>query len=69
MQGVTSITATILDANDKVPTFVVDSYSFSIPEESNLNTIIGTVSATDADIGANKKLSYAIVKGNKGEIQ
>ncbi|XP_063060289.1 protocadherin beta-15-like [Engraulis encrasicolus] len=48
----------VLDANDNLPVFSEAIYKASIPENSPLGTIVLTVSATDADEGANGEVSY-----------
>lgn len=55
---------TIDDENDNEPTFVGAPFKFSVIETANPSTTVGKVSANDADIGVNGKLSFAIVSGN-----
>ncbi len=48
------------DVNDTSPVFDQDSYNFSVIENSNITTIVGTVLAMDADGGANGFVTYCI---------
>ncbi|XP_028838471.1 protocadherin beta-16-like isoform X14 [Denticeps clupeoides] len=57
--GSTVIRVTVLDANDNLPVFTEPVYKVSLPENSPLNTVVVTVSATDADEGANGEATYA----------
>uniref|UniRef100_A0AAY4BDA8 Cadherin domain-containing protein n=1 Tax=Denticeps clupeoides TaxID=299321 RepID=A0AAY4BDA8_9TELE len=57
--GSTVIRVTVLDANDNLPVFTEPVYKVSLPENSPLNTVVVTVSATDADEGANGEVTYA----------
>ncbi|XP_066524893.1 protocadherin beta-15-like [Hoplias malabaricus] len=57
--GTVVIHVTVLDANDNAPVFSQSVYKVSLPENSPLNTVVLTVSATDADIGVNCEVIYA----------
>ncbi|XP_062443263.1 protocadherin Fat 2 [Rhea pennata] len=50
----------ILDRNDLKPLFSPPSYKVSIREDTPLKTVIGTLSATDADAGQNAEFYYAL---------
>ncbi|XP_042564303.1 protocadherin gamma-A11-like [Clupea harengus] len=56
--GTVVIHVTVLDANDNLPVFSQPVYKVSLPENSPLGTVVLTVSATDADEGANGEVSY-----------
>ncbi|KAI4896455.1 hypothetical protein NFI96_015229 [Prochilodus magdalenae] len=56
--GTVSIHVTVLDANDNAPVFSQSVYTASLPENSPLGTVVVTVSATDADEGANGEITY-----------
>ncbi|XP_029113264.1 protocadherin beta-15-like isoform X19 [Scleropages formosus] len=56
--GTVVIHVTVLDANDNIPVFSQSVYKVSLPENSPLGTVVVTVSATDADEGANGEVSY-----------
>ncbi|KGL79349.1 Protocadherin Fat 2, partial [Tinamus guttatus] len=49
----------ILDRNDLKPLFSPPSYKVSIREDTPMKTVIGTLSATDADAGQNAEFYYA----------
>jgi VCBS repeat-containing protein len=54
------ITINLIDLNENPP--VINPQTFSIPENSPVNTLVGTVVATDPDPG--QTVSFAIVGGN-----
>nr|XP_046262631.1 protocadherin beta-16-like [Scatophagus argus] len=56
--GTVVIEITVLDANDNVPVFSQAVYKASLPENSPLDTVVVTVSATDADEGLNGYVTY-----------
>ncbi|XP_041800658.1 protocadherin beta-15-like [Chelmon rostratus] len=56
--GTVVIHVTVLDANDNVPVFSQSAYKASLPENSPLDTLVITVSATDADDGLNSQITY-----------
>ena len=56
--GTTRIHVTVLDANDNLPVFSQPAYIVSLPENAPLDTVVVTVSATDADEGANGEVTY-----------
>uniref|UniRef100_H2LGW2 Cadherin domain-containing protein n=1 Tax=Oryzias latipes TaxID=8090 RepID=H2LGW2_ORYLA len=56
--GTVVIHITVLDANDNAPVFSQAVYEASLPENSPLETVVVTVSATDADEGVNGDVSY-----------
>ncbi|XP_051275370.1 protocadherin gamma-A11-like [Dicentrarchus labrax] len=56
--GTVVIHVTVLDANDNVPGFSQSVYKTSLPENSFLDTLVITVSATDADEGVNGEITY-----------
>ncbi|XP_059372311.1 protocadherin beta-15-like isoform X47 [Carassius carassius] len=57
--GTVAIHVTVLDANDNAPVFSKAVYKVSLPENSPLDTVVVTVSATDADEGQNGEVTYA----------
>ncbi|XP_036379487.1 protocadherin gamma-A1-like isoform X21 [Megalops cyprinoides] len=57
--GTVVIHVTVLDANDNIPVFSQAVYKVSVPENSPLGAVVVTVSATDADEGANGEVTYA----------
>ncbi|XP_055799099.1 protocadherin beta-16-like isoform X1 [Salvelinus fontinalis] len=56
--GTVVIHVTVLDSNDNIPVFSQDAYKVSLPENSPFDTVVATVSATDADEGHNGEVSY-----------
>ncbi|XP_045081338.1 protocadherin gamma-A11-like [Coregonus clupeaformis] len=56
--GTVVIHVTVLDANDNTPVFSQAVYKASLPENSPLDTVVVTVSATDADEGVNGEVTY-----------
>ncbi|XP_035985914.1 protocadherin beta-15-like isoform X2 [Fundulus heteroclitus] len=56
--GTVIIHVTVLDANDNAPVFSQAVYEASLPENSPLDTVVLTVSATDADEGVNGDVTY-----------
>ncbi|XP_045080336.1 protocadherin beta-16-like isoform X36 [Coregonus clupeaformis] len=57
--GTVVIHVTVLDANDNKPVFSQNVYKVSVPENSPIESIVVTVTATDADEGANGEVTYA----------
>ncbi|XP_069027765.1 protocadherin gamma-A11-like isoform X21 [Embiotoca jacksoni] len=58
--GTVVIHITVLDANDNVPVFSQSVYKASLAENSPLDTVVLSVSATDADEGVNGEVIYGI---------
>ncbi|XP_053284251.1 protocadherin gamma-A12 isoform X9 [Pleuronectes platessa] len=56
--GTVVIHVNVLDANDNAPVFSQALYKASLPENSPLDTVVVTVSATDADEGVNGDVTY-----------
>uniref|UniRef100_A0A671U7G1 Cadherin domain-containing protein n=1 Tax=Sparus aurata TaxID=8175 RepID=A0A671U7G1_SPAAU len=56
--GTVAIHVTVLDANDNVPVFSQTVYKASLPENSPLDTLVITVSASDADEGIYGEVTY-----------
>ncbi|XP_052313252.1 protocadherin beta-16-like isoform X27 [Oncorhynchus keta] len=56
--GTVVIQVRVLDANDNVPVFTQSIYKVSVPENAPLGTAVVTVSASDADEGANGQVTY-----------
>ncbi|XP_035016841.2 protocadherin gamma-A4 isoform X30 [Hippoglossus stenolepis] len=56
--GTVVIHVTVLDANDNLPVFSQAVYKASLPENSPADTLVITVTATDADEGVNGEVSY-----------
>ncbi|XP_078810296.1 protocadherin gamma-A12-like [Oryzias latipes] len=56
--GTVIIHVTVLDANDNAPVFSQNVYKTTLPENSPPETLVITVSATDADEGVNADVTY-----------
>ncbi|XP_055015030.1 LOW QUALITY PROTEIN: protocadherin Fat 3-like [Boleophthalmus pectinirostris] len=56
--GTVVIHVTVLDANDNAPVFSQTVYKASLPENSPPDTLVITVTATDADEGVNGEIIY-----------
>jgi cadherin EGF LAG seven-pass G-type receptor 1 len=60
-----SVVVRIADENDHYPQFSERSYSVNVPEDdSNGNTVIAHIRATDADKGNNAAIRFSIIGGN-----
>lgn len=60
----TSVLVTVLDDNDNDPRFERDFYGFELLENLPSGTLVGSVSASDPDLGKNSLLRYAVVQAN-----
>uniref|UniRef100_UPI003AAE42F4 protocadherin beta-16-like n=1 Tax=Centroberyx gerrardi TaxID=166262 RepID=UPI003AAE42F4 len=58
--GTVVIQVTVLDANDNAPVFSQAVYKARLPENSPIDTVVVTVSATDADEGVNGEVRYEL---------
>ncbi|KAM8764566.1 LOW QUALITY PROTEIN: uncharacterized protein V5649_020233 [Rhynchonycteris naso] len=56
-----NITVLISDVNDNAPSFTQTSYTLFIRENNSPALHIGSVSATDADAGANAQVTYSLL--------
>ncbi len=59
-QGFCNITVTVWDENDNDPRFTQSRYMASLPENTEPDTVVMTVQATDADRGNNAKITYSL---------
>ena len=57
------LTINVLDENDNTPIFVIFG-PFVVTEEQPSNTLVGVVTASDADSGMNAEISYSSTSGN-----
>uniref|UniRef100_G1N150 Cadherin domain-containing protein n=1 Tax=Meleagris gallopavo TaxID=9103 RepID=G1N150_MELGA len=64
LSGTTTVNITLTDVNDNPPRFPQSTIHLRIPESSPVGTAIGSVKATDADIGKNAEVEYRIVDGD-----
>ncbi|XP_046738187.1 protein dachsous [Diprion similis] len=63
-----SVLVTVLDDNDNEPRFKKESYSFELLENLPAGTLVGTVFATDPDLGKNALLRYSIIQPNSSFV-
>ncbi|XP_037833401.1 protocadherin gamma-A12 isoform X44 [Kryptolebias marmoratus] len=66
--GTVIIHISVLDANDNAPEFSQTVYKASLPENSPPETIVITVSATDADEGVNGDVTYDFGHVSEDEV-
>ncbi|KAK3101524.1 hypothetical protein FSP39_004214, partial [Pinctada imbricata] len=59
-----TLSITVDDANDAVPTFASNFYDLSVSEDLAPNSVIQTIIASDADTGTNAAVTYSITSGN-----
>ena len=59
------VTVTVIDINE-VPYFTNETFAFSINENVNPGTVIGTIIANDDDLQQNSQLTYSIGNATKG---
>lgn len=60
----THVIVNVLDANDNEPVFARPAYEFVVEENVRRNTVVGIVSASDADLGINAELKYNLIPDN-----
>ncbi|NWU89324.1 PCDGA protein, partial [Upupa epops] len=60
--GTTRIRVVVVDANDNAPVFNPSEYTVQVPEDMPVNSILVTVTATDADEGINGQVKYSFYK-------
>jgi len=54
------LTVTVTDVNDNAPVFGAGSYRFAVNEGLDIGTLVGVVSASDLDAGANGERVFAL---------
>ncbi|KAL0839199.1 hypothetical protein ABMA28_015971 [Loxostege sticticalis] len=60
-----SINITVSDSNDNAPIFSQDSYGARVREDAEIGARVLQVIADDADSGANGRVAYSIVRGDR----
>nr|CAD7592898.1 unnamed protein product [Timema genevievae] len=60
LSDTTDVEITVADVNDNAPVFKKLSYLSSIPEDALVGTSVLHISATDADMGLNGRIRYAL---------
>ncbi|XP_031427724.1 protocadherin gamma-C5-like isoform X13 [Clupea harengus] len=63
-----TIPVRILDVNDNAPTFSQSSYNVYMNENNIPGSIIYSVSASDADVGDNSKITYSVLESKVQDI-
>ena len=59
----TTVHIKLSDANNRSPQFDRRRYSVSVKESIEVDSVVGMVSATDADIGVNAVIEFSITEG------
>lgn len=67
LTATTSVVVYILDENDNGPIFNQSMYTFHVLENATKLHVVGSVTATDEDIGPNGMITYHISAGNSGD--
>ncbi|XP_068443478.1 protocadherin gamma-A11-like isoform X22 [Clinocottus analis] len=60
MSGTIRISITVLDVNDNAPVFTQSTFTATVLESAPEGTIVTSVTASDADYGANCRIRYSI---------
>lgn len=60
----TKVLIEVLDANDNDPIFDRESYEFGIEENLRRGTLVGKITAKDADAGVNSVVRYSLIPSN-----
>ncbi|XP_067246666.1 protocadherin beta-15-like [Chanodichthys erythropterus] len=63
--GTVKINVSVLDANDNAPVFSHSVYTALVAENAQKGSLVLKVSATDADQGTNKQVSYSFSQSSK----
>ncbi|KAL4710435.1 hypothetical protein ACJJTC_008837 [Scirpophaga incertulas] len=66
LSSTATVHVNVLDDNDNYPQFSEKTYTVSVDEDISVNDnpVIAKIKATDADVGANAAIRYAIIGGN-----
>ncbi|NWV79889.1 PCDB4 protein, partial [Dasyornis broadbenti] len=62
-----TFTVDISDVNDNAPVFNQTSYTMYVRENNGPTVFVGAVSAADADVGLNAKVTYSLAPGQRAE--
>lgn len=62
--ALSQVQVTVLDANDNDPIFTKTSYEFYVEENLQRGARVGTVTATDIDVGSNAAIKYNLIPSN-----
>lgn len=61
----TKFSIKVIDINDVRPQFAKETYKFRIKENQDSKIHVGTINATDSDLGPGGKLTYSLLTNNK----
>ncbi|KAL1783640.1 cadherin-10 isoform X1 [Sigmodon hispidus] len=64
LSGTTTVNITLTDVNDNPPRFPQNTIHLRVLESSPVGTAVGSVKATDADMGKNAEVDYRIIDGD-----
>ncbi|NWI07942.1 PCDB4 protein, partial [Tichodroma muraria] len=67
LTGSQTFTVDISDANDNAPVFNQTSYTMYVRENNVATVLVGAVSAADADVGLNAKVTYSLAPAQAAE--
>ncbi|KAM7412809.1 hypothetical protein PAMA_020270 [Pampus argenteus] len=62
--GVLNVTVIVMDVNDNPPVFSASEYIISVPENSEIGTVVLNVKTADADSGVNAQITYSLIAGH-----
>ena len=65
LQSESTFSVQVLDVNDEQPQFSKQSFKFFIDENQRSKIPVGTINATDPDLGLGGKLSFSLLPTNK----
>ena len=68
LRNLTTFSIVLTDKNDNAPIFAESLYKMDVDEDVWTNTLVGQVTATDADIAPNNRLSYSLLSGADGRF-
>ena len=63
------VVISVTDVNDNPPRFNRPQYTVTIPENAQVKTLLTRVSATDPDIGINRKVRYSFVHSARKQFR
>ncbi|XP_050721222.1 fat-like cadherin-related tumor suppressor homolog [Eriocheir sinensis] len=58
----------VTDTNDNPPSFSLAAHAATLPEDAPINTVVVKMSATDPDLGINRRLRYNFVDSAEGHF-
>ncbi|XP_078506880.1 protocadherin gamma-A6-like [Lissotriton helveticus] len=67
--GSLRIQINVQDVNDNAPVFQQSVYKFGVPENTSMRTVVGTLTASDIDKGANSEISYSFNQMKESVVQ